>query len=41
MLNYSMFNLAAGCDEVDNGCLAEPLIAAAVILPQNYNHFLL
>jgi ribonuclease HII len=28
----------AGCDEVGRGCLAGPVVAAAVILPQNFTH---
>jgi ribonuclease HII len=28
----------AGCDEVGRGCLAGPVVAAAVILPKNYCH---
>jgi ribonuclease HII len=28
----------AGCDEVGRGCLAGPVVAAAVILPQNFAH---
>lgn len=31
----------AGCDEVGRGCLAGPVVAAAVILPKNYVHDLL
>ncbi len=31
----------AGCDEVGRGCLAGPVVAAAVILPKNYTHELL
>jgi ribonuclease HII len=31
----------AGCDEVGRGCLAGPVVAAAVILPKNYSHELL
>lgn len=31
----------AGCDEVGRGCLAGPVVAAAVILPKNYSHNLL
>lgn len=30
--------LEAGCDEVGRGCLAGPVYAAAVILPQNYKN---
>lgn len=31
----------AGCDEVGRGCLAGPVVAAAVILPKGYRHSLL
>jgi ribonuclease HII len=31
----------AGLDEVGRGCLAGPVVAAAVILPKNYTHTLL
>lgn len=30
--------LEAGCDEVGRGCLAGPVVAAAVILPANFKH---
>jgi len=33
--------LVAGCDEVGRGCLAGPVVAAAVILPPAYNKVLL
>lgn len=33
--------LEAGCDEVGRGCLAGPVVAAAVILPMNYGNVLL
>lgn len=33
--------IEAGCDEVGRGCLAGPVVAAAVILPKNYQHELL
>jgi len=33
--------IEAGCDEVGRGCLAGPVIAAAVILPKNFFHALL
>ncbi|MFM7824195.1 MAG: ribonuclease HII [Bacteroidota bacterium] len=33
--------LVAGCDEAGRGCLAGPVFAAAVILPQGYKHPLL
>src|SRR5665811_864015 len=28
----------AGCDEAGRGCLAGPVVAAAVILPKNFKH---
>lgn len=31
-----MQGLIAGCDEVGRGCLAGPLVAAAVILPPDF-----
>lgn len=33
--------IEAGCDEVGRGCLAGPVVAAAVILPKRYQHELL
>ena len=30
--------LEAGCDEVGRGCLAGPVVAAAVILPKHFKH---
>ncbi|HWZ15223.1 MAG TPA: ribonuclease HII [Mucilaginibacter sp.] len=33
--------IEAGCDEAGRGCLAGPVFAAAVILPDNFNHHLL
>lgn len=30
--------LEAGCDEAGRGCLAGPVVAAAVILPRDYHH---
>jgi ribonuclease HII len=33
--------LEAGCDEAGRGCLAGPVVAAAVILPNNFRHPLL
>ncbi|MGQ1891107.1 ribonuclease HII [Thermophagus sp. OGC60D27] len=33
--------MVAGCDEAGRGCLAGPVVAAAVILPENFNHPLL
>ena len=32
------FILEAGCDEAGRGCLAGPVCAAAVILPDGYTH---
>jgi ribonuclease HII len=37
--SYLYRNLTeAGCDESGRGCLAGPVVAAAVILPKNYKH---
>lgn len=37
LLSYKHLGLReAGCDEAGRGCLAGPVVAAAVILPQNY-----
>jgi len=33
--------IEAGCDEAGRGCLAGPVVAAAVILPKNYKHTIL
>lgn len=33
--------IEAGCDEVGRGCLAGPVVAAAVILPKRFRHNLL
>ncbi|WP_075590300.1 ribonuclease HII [Labilibacter marinus] len=33
--------IEAGCDEAGRGCLAGPVVAAAVILPDNFEHPLL
>lgn len=33
--------IEAGCDEVGRGCLAGPVVAAAVILPKKFKHKLL
>src|SRR5271154_5236581 len=38
---YTENLIEAGCDEVGRGCLAGPVVAAAVILPKNYKHELL
>ncbi|WP_435414599.1 ribonuclease HII [Polaribacter aestuariivivens] len=37
-LNYSGFLLEAGTDEAGRGCLSGPVVAAAVILPENFSH---
>ena len=39
--NHSGHALEAGVDEVGRGCLAGPVVAAAVILPFGYRHSLL
>lgn len=37
--SYMYLNLTeAGCDEAGRGCLAGPVVAAAVILPKNFRH---
>jgi ribonuclease HII len=41
MLSQKAIPLVAGCDEVGRGCLAGPVVAAAVILPRVYNKVLL
>jgi ribonuclease HII len=33
--------IEAGCDEAGRGCLAGPVVAAAVILPRNFRHAVL
>ena len=40
-LKYSTYNYEAGTDEAGRGCLAGPVVAAAVILPDNFEHELL
>ncbi len=35
---YQSDLLEAGCDEAGRGCLAGPVVAAAVILPQRFRH---
>lgn len=37
-LNYSGFDIEAGTDEAGRGCLAGPVVAAAVILPKDFSH---
>jgi len=39
--NYQEELIEVGCDEVGRGCLAGPVVAAAVILPKDYTHPLL
>lgn len=39
--NYSGNRLEAGVDEAGRGCLAGPVVAAAVILPPDYKHKIL
>lgn len=42
LLSYLDKNkVEAGCDEAGRGCLAGPVVAAAVILPANFKHKLL
>ena len=38
---YTHNLMEAGCDEVGRGCLAGPVVAAAVILPKDFSHPLL
>ena len=38
---YSTCRLEAGCDEAGRGCLAGPVVAAAVILPEGFRNELL
>ena len=40
-LNYSNFELECGTDEAGRGCLAGPVTAAAVILPQKFKNTVL
>ncbi|MDX2248196.1 MAG: ribonuclease HII [Bacteroidia bacterium] len=40
-VNYSSFSLEAGVDEAGRGCLAGPVVAAAVIFPPDFTHALL
>ena len=39
--NFSNSALEAGCDEAGRGCLAGPVVAAAVVFPENFNNPLL
>jgi ribonuclease HII len=38
LINHSGIFPEAGCDEAGRGCLAGPVFAAAVILPQEFQH---
>ena len=40
-INFSGNKLEVGTDEAGRGCLAGPVVAAAVILPENFEHPLL
>ena len=40
-LKYDYHRIEAGCDEAGRGCLAGPVFAAAVILPDNFSDELL
>jgi ribonuclease HII len=39
--HFTKDHVEAGCDEAGRGCLAGPVVAAAVILPKKYKHKLL
>lgn len=39
--NFSGYLFECGCDEAGRGCLAGPVVAAAVILPDNFSNELL
>jgi ribonuclease HII len=39
--SYTLDKIEAGCDEAGRGCLAGPVVAAAVILPKEYENILL
>lgn len=41
ILRHSNATFEAGCDEAGRGCLAGPVVAAAVILPDHFSHPLL
>ena len=38
---FEVGKIEAGCDEAGRGCLAGPVVAAAVILPNDYSHDIL
>ena len=39
--HYILHKIIAGCDEAGRGCLAGPVVAAAVILPNSFNNKML
>tara|TARA_B100000497_G_C7694759_1_gene423839 strand:+ start:315 stop:911 length:597 start_codon:yes stop_codon:yes gene_type:complete len=39
--HYSQNKIIAGCDEAGRGCLAGPVVAAAVILPKSFSNIIL
>ncbi len=39
--HFDKNKIIAGCDEAGRGCLAGPVVAAAVILPKNFNNKIL
>lgn len=41
LLHYNEYLTEAGCDEAGRGCLAGPVVAAAVILPNDFKNELL
>jgi ribonuclease HII len=41
LARYQHELIEAGCDEAGRGCLAGPVFAAAVILPADFDHYLL
>ena len=40
-LKYDYHSIEAGCDEAGRGCLAGPVFAAAVILPEDFSNEML
>jgi len=40
-LRFSNHKIEAGCDEAGRGCLSGPVVAAAVILPNNFKNLIL
>lgn len=39
--NLTIYQFEVGCDEAGRGCLAGPVVAAAVIINENFNHELI